>query len=308
MKKLVLLFFLFQTTYSYCQDTTVKSLQTAVMNNISKFKTDTAKKTWKKAGLFSLNFTQGSLSNWAAGGDDFTLALNAYVNGSLNYKKGKYTWDNNVDIYLGYIKATSLGTRKNDDRIDVLSKYGIILNPKLSAAALFNFRTQSFDGFKYTSDTSTTFSSTFLSPGYVVVSPGIDYRPIKGVSVFLSPITSRFVIVYNNTIAGKGIYAPAGDNVKSEVGAFATINFATNPEKIISYKGRLDLFSNYKHDPQNIDVFIQNLFAAKLFKIFSVTWSLDVIYDDDVRLFGENGDVPRTQFKSLIGIGVLIRI
>jgi hypothetical protein len=34
---------------------------------------DTSKWNWKKGGLLSMNLAQGSLSNWAAGGDNFSL-------------------------------------------------------------------------------------------------------------------------------------------------------------------------------------------------------------------------------------------
>ena len=59
-----------------------------------------------------MNIAQGTLKNWAAGGDNFSLSMNMYTNGHAFYKKGKVTWDNNVDINIGYINTSSLGTRK----------------------------------------------------------------------------------------------------------------------------------------------------------------------------------------------------
>ena len=130
------------TIHVYSQDATVQSLKADAGKTIVKNPADTSKKTWITGGLLSINIAQGSSSNWAAGGDKFSLSLNTYLNGHAYYKKGKNTWDNNLDINLGYVKTTSLGSRKNDDRIDFLSKYGYALSPKLSVAALFNFRTQ----------------------------------------------------------------------------------------------------------------------------------------------------------------------
>jgi hypothetical protein len=43
----------------------------------------------------------------------------------------------------------------------------------------------------------------------------------------------------------------------------------------------------------------------KINKYFSATYSLDLIYDDNVRLFGANHNSPALQTKSLIGIGFL---
>ncbi|MCA6440734.1 MAG: hypothetical protein IM581_12440, partial [Chitinophagaceae bacterium] len=35
------------------------------------------------------------------------------------------------------------------------------------------------------------------------------------------------------------------------------------------------------------------------------TYNLDLIYDDNLRIFGDNKDAPGLQMKSLIGVGFL---
>ena len=74
-----------------------------------------------------------------------------------------------------------------------------------------------------------------------------------------------------------------------------------------AYKGRLDLFSNYGHNPQNVDLFMSNILQVKLSKVLSATWGVDLIYDDDVRLFGRNGTSAAMQIKSLVGLGLLVK-
>ena len=91
----------------------------------------------------------------------------------------------------------------------------------------------------------------------------------------------------------------------NEFGAFASINYQKGMGKNVTYKGKLDLFSNYRHNPLNIDVFMTNFFSLKISKYFSVTYNLDLIYDDDVKLFGEQGKSPALQLKSIIGLGFL---
>lgn len=290
------------------QDATVQNLKNESSRTIAKDPADTSQKAWNTGGLLSINVSQGSLSNWAAGGDKFTFSLNLYSNLHAYYKKGKHSWDNNLDINLGYVNTTSLGARKNDDRIDLLSKYGYALNPKLNLSGLVNFRSQFFDGFTYPDDTSKVFSSTAFAPAYVLVSPGLDYKPVSNFSLFLSPITSRWVIVTNSALNSQGLYGvEPGKKSVSELGAYASLNYFTDAAKPVSYKGRLDVFSNYKNNPQNMDVFMTNLLAFKISKVLSATWSLDIIYDDDVRLFGDKLTSPGIQFKSLFGIGFLVK-
>jgi hypothetical protein len=289
------------------QDETVKKLRADSEKNIKKDPADTSNKTWRTGGLYSLNVSQASLSNWAAGGDDFSLAVNSLLNIYAFYKKDKHSWDNNFDFNLGYVNTTSLGSRKNDDRFDLLSKYGYALNSKLNVTGLFNLRSQFFKGFTFP-DGVKTFSSNFMAPGYLLLSAGLDYKPNKDLSIFFSPSTARWVIVRDTALSNKGLYGVTpGEKSNFEFGAFLTVNYLKELSKNITYKGRLDLFSNYRRNPQNIDLFMSNVLNVKLSKILSATWGVDLIYDDDVKLFGPNRNAARLQVKSLVGIGLLIR-
>jgi hypothetical protein len=289
------------------QDATIRTLQIESLRKIKMDVNDTTKRPWKAGGLYNLAAGQGALSNWAAGGDDFSLTINSLLNLFAFYRKGKNSWDNSLDINLGYLKTTSLGGRKNDDRLDLFSKYGYALSPRLNLSTVFDFRSQFFKGYTY-SDTIRTFSSAFMAPAYILVSQGLDYKPVKNLSIYLSPITTRWVIVNNDTLSAKRAYGvDSGKHSINGIGAYATINFIKEVNKHLTYKARLDLFSNYKKNPQNIDLYMTNILSIKLGKIFSVTWSVDMIYDDDVRLFGKNKTSPALQLKSIIGIGLQVR-
>jgi hypothetical protein len=315
MKKVFLVVLFFVTVKCLtAQDETVQDLKKASSKAIAKDANDTIPKTWKKGGLFNFNFGQTSLSNWAAGGDNLQLNVNAFLNVYAFYQKDMHAWDNSLDLALGYIKTTSLGSRKSDDKLDFTSKYGYKLAPtsKWYATALFNFRTQFAPGFNYPDATTSTKTSQFLSPGYVLLSVGLDFKPNKNFSLFLSPIASRWVIVkatglnpLTPTQKGNVYGVPLDKTVNNEIGAYLSANYMNELVKNLTYKGKLDLFSNYKHNPQNIDVYMTNLVSANVFKGFSFNLGLDLLYDDDVRIFGKNSDAPRTQFREYIGIGYL---
>jgi len=307
MKKFILLTSILVSVVVNGQDQTVSQLKNESGKTIKKDPKDTTNQVWKKGGLFSLNLSQGSLSNWAAGGDEFSLSLNAILSAYAFYKKDKNSWDNTLDMNFGFLRTTSLGNRKNDDRFDIWSKYGYALSPKWNAAALFNFRTQFANGYTYSS-TNKTFSSSFLSPAYLILSLGLDYKPNENFSVFISPITTRWVMVKDDTLSAKGFYGVTpGKTTREEFGAFLSAQFIKALSKTVVYKGRLDLFSNYKHNPEKIDVFMTNLFSVKLTKVLAATWNVDIIYDDDVRLFGSDGKSAAWQIKSLVGLGLLMK-
>jgi len=307
MRKYLLTTLLFIAIAAKAQDETIKKLSKDAKITITK-PGDTVRKQWKRGGVYNLNLAQGSLNNWAAGGDNFSLAVNSIVNLYAFYKKDKHSWDNTLDVNFGYLRTTSLGNRKNDDRFDLLSKYGYSIAPKWNVAGLFNFRTQLANGYTYSDNNKRTFTSSFLSPAYVLLSLGLDYKPTKNLSVFISPVTARWIIVKDDSLSAKGLYGVTpGKKSRSEFGAFLSAEYLKDLSKTISYKGRLDLFSNYKHNPQKVDVFMSNLFAVKLSKILSATWNVDLIYDDDVRLFGSDGKSPAWQIKSLIGVGLMVK-
>lgn len=298
--------YLFFIICASAQTTEMKKYQSEVFKTVKKDPSDTSAWDWKKGGMVNINIAQGSLSNWAAGGDNFSLSINSYINHYWLYKKKKINWDNNLDFNFGFVQTTSLGSRKNDDRLDFLSKYGYKLDSnRWYLSGLFNFRTQMFDGYTFPKGVQ-TFSSTFLSPAYVVLSMGFDYKPKPWLSIFMSPVTSRWIIVADEFLSNQGMYGvDSGKHFMNEVGAYATININKGLGKNVTYKGRLDLFSNYKQRPENLDLFMTNIFSFKINKYLSATYNLDIIYDDDVKLFGANKNSPGLQLKSLIGIGFL---
>jgi hypothetical protein len=307
MRKILLAFALLFSTALLAQDKTVIKLKEDAGRSIKKDPSDTSQRTWKKGGIVGINLAQTSLSNWAAGGDQFSLSVNAAASLYAFYKKNKISWDNTLDLSLGYIKTTSLGSRKNDDRIDLLSKYGYAIAPKWNVAGLFNFRSQFFKGYTYT-DNTRKFSSAFLSPAYLLLSAGLDFKPNGHFSVFISPLSLRWTIIKDDTLSAKGLYGvPAGEHHQTEFGAFLSATYIRDLNKIVSYKGRLDLFSNYSRKPQNVDLLMSNFFAAKLSRWLTASWSLDLVYDDDARLFGKNGRSAALQIKSMVGAGLLAK-
>ncbi len=305
----LLIVWIFFAFHSKSQDVVIKNLREETNKTVKKEK-DTSRWNKKHGGMVNFTLSQGSLSNWAAGGDNFSLSMSSYFNYFYFYHRKRASWDNNLAMNLGFVQTTSLGGRKNDDRFDLLSKYDYKMDTigLWYLSSLFNFRSQFFDGYTFKNNVS-SFSSSVLAPAYILLSVGFDYKPRHNFSLFLSPLTSRWVVVANKTLAEKAAYGvDTGKLVKTEIGGFATLNFASTLDKNITYTGRLDLFSNYTNNPQNIDLFMTNQFSFKINKHFSATYSLDLIYDDDVRIFGPEGKSPGLQTKSILGIGYLKRL
>lgn len=300
----IVLCMLFAAGRLMAQDQTIQDLKKQADKTFDKPKEDTIPRTWRTGGLFNLTFGQTSLSNWAAGGDELTLNVNGLLSTYAYYKKDRHMWDNNLDLALGYVKTTSLGTRKSDDRIDLTSKYGYEVAKSWYAGLLFNFRSQFTEGFNYPANAPAEKISNFLAPAYALLSLGMNYKPNDNFSVFISPITARWVIVKDNDLSARGAYGvDTGKHVKVQVGAFLSAQFQKDILKNVNYKSKLDLFSNYLKNPQNINVYMTNLLSLKINNYLTSIFALDIIYDDNVRVFGPNKNAARTQMRESISIG-----
>lgn len=291
-------------------DIPVRQLPNEIFRTVAAKNTkDTVQWLWKHGGSSTVNYSQTNQTNWAAGGDRTAMSLTAYINAFLLYKKDRYYWDNNIDINVGYLYTTSNGGRKNADKFDYLTKSGYRFDSsgKLSLSLLVNPRSQFFVGRTYYSKDSSIISSSFLSPLYLTSSIGLDYQPTSDFSIFLSPISSRLTGILNPNVSQLGLYGVAkGKRLYSELGAFSSISFHKTVLKNIDYKGRLDVFSNYLGKPLNLNIYNTNIVTFKVNKIISATYSLTMIYDDAVKLFGPNNDSPGLQLQSILGIGVAL--
>ena len=296
-KTTALIFCIAFFSYSYSQDRTVKELLIASTRPIQSLDSN----GWKLSGTFILNMNQGALSNWASGGEENVLGVNSIFNYAVHFRHNKHTWDNYVDIALGFQNATSFGKfRKIDDRIDVTSKYGYLVNHHWYLGLLTNFNSQALAGYDY-SVKSEQKASGFLTPGKIILSPGLDYKTAKRFSLFISPVTVRWNLKHDPDLFHVPKFGvDSAQKVNTEFGAFVTAKFSASFTKWATYHSRIDLFSNYKTNPENIDVLMNNLLTMRFTKIFATNFSFDLIYDDDVK--------KRLQIKEVLGIGLTVKI
>ncbi|MHC1704495.1 MAG: DUF3078 domain-containing protein [Tenuifilaceae bacterium] len=274
-------------------------------------------KGWKKGGVIGLNLAQTSLTNWAAGGQN-SLAYNGIFSVFRNYKKGKTAWDNSLDLGYGILKQDNAIAKKTDDKVDLLSKYGHEAFKNFYYAALLNFKTQMKTGYNYPNDTTRVKISNLLAPAYIIGALGIDYKPNAYISIFAAPFTGKITIVNDTTLSNKGAFGvDPGDKSKSEFGGYVRMiysknNFKSEFMKNLTFTTKIDLFSNYIKDPQNVVINWEAMIALKINKYISVNINTQLIYDDKIKI-GNDSDKdgiiqeyekkPRIQFKELLGVG-----
>ena len=304
MKKLFFILIIIAGTEVMAQDQTVQDLKSTSEKAVVD---DTSHKSgWKKGIKANLGLAQGNTSNWAAGAEESSFTINTYVNLFANLKRGDNEWYNNLDLFYAMIRTSSNGAQKNDDRIDYYTKYTHRITPKWGLGVAGNLRTQFTDGFKY-DQTPREKISGFFNPAYLTIAPGFDWKPTQWFSVILSPLSGRWTYVSDKNLRSS-YNVDVDKKIRTEMGAFVSAKFKKDIAKNIGLQSRLDLFSNYLENPQNVDVFWTNVLTFKVNNFLNVTYNFDLIYDDDVRIFGENRTAARTQIKSILSVNFTAKL
>lgn len=308
----------------------ILSLETFANNNLTLTKDSAEKKpsNWKTSGFFGVNASQTALSNWQGGGQD-NVALNSIFNLQADYTKGKHSWTNKLDAQYGIMKPGSSVFRKNIDQLFAMSKYSINAFSKYwFYSAQTDYRTQFAPGYNYQGDSAVKPAvSDMNSPGYIQLAIGLDYKPADYFSVTLAPLAGKITLVNRQYLADAGAYGvekavydangiitAKGKRSRAEFGGRVVVKFKKDIAKNVNWDSYLDLFSNYMHNPQNIDVVFNNLVTIKVSKFFSVNLISQMLYDDDVitkrdwdkdGLYDKKEDIngPRLQLLTTLAIG-----
>lgn len=298
--------------------------------------TEEGEKAWKFGGGVGLFANQVALVNWAAGG---VSSISGLVNGDVfaNYRKGKHSWENEFKAEYGMIKEKGKDLTKNADRMELNSKYGYQIDKKgtLFVGGLLNFNTQFTMGY---TDGETRYSSNFLSPGYLILAAGLDWKPNDMFSLFFSPLAGKFVFVTDNGVDETLYGLTAGKNVRAELGAYLKAEFKKDIMKNIKFRTALALYLNYLektstaiYDEQgvfeknksnfgNVDVDWTVGIDLTVNKWITVNLGTQLIYDHDtkINLYDEDNAAimnidgtqktgPRTQFREVLNVGLTYR-
>lgn len=265
---------------------------------------------WKKGGVGSITFSQVSLTNWAAGGEN-SISLNGFLGLFSNYAKDRTTWENRAAFGYGIIKQGEEDFSKSDDRINLSTQFGYKLDKEKGNwyfSSLLDFKTQFVEGL----DAEGNRISAFMAPGYLLLASGIDYKIGDKFTFGFAPVTGKFTFVTDDDLAAVGAFGvDPGKNSRAELGTFAKLFYKDEIATNVNYETRLELFTNYVENFGNIDVNWENILFLKVNKYLTANLQTQLLYDDDIDIgvdTNDDGDLdefgPRIQFKSVFGVGL----
>ncbi len=281
---------------------------------------------WKYNGVIAINFSQVYLQNWQGGGKTSISGTSGLSLGAV-YNKGKNNWDNQLNLAYGLLREENSDPTKTDDKIDFASKYGYQATKRWYYTFLAGFKTQFAEGFDTEVDDSLI--SDFMAPGYLSTSLGLDYIVPDKFSFLVAPTSTKTTFVLRQDLADIGAYGvdPAeyevindvlvktkdGQSVRHEFGAYIKTTYNTEVMENVTLATKLELFSNYLENPQNIDVNWEVLINMKINEYLSTNINTVLIYDDDIKITdgtdaeGNPRVGPRVQFKEVLSIGISVK-
>lgn len=258
---------------------------------------------WTKGGDVSLVFSQVSLSNWSAGGEN-SLATNAFFNYFANYKKDSWIWDNKFEFAFGLQKQGEQSLRKSDDKLYFKTTAGKELKNHWYFTGSFDFKSQFAKGYNYPNDVDVI--SKLFAPAYITFATGFQYKKTDAFVFNVSPVAGKLTVVGDEDLSNAGAFGVTpGSKTKWELGASINLLIKKEIMKNVELKSNLDLFSAYTNNPEYIDVNWEVFINMKVNEYITTTFTTHLIYDHDIMIADENNVMePRVQFKELFGVGI----
>ena len=179
----------------------------------------------------------------------------------------------------------------------------------MSLSSLFDFKSQSAKGYNYPNTES--YISRFFAPAYINLAFGFDFKPAPNFSIFFSPVSGKFTFVLDDILSAAGAFGvDPGSRFRAEFGSYFKMTYVKKSlVKNVDLQTRLDLFSNYIKNPQNIDVNWDIKLDMKINEFLSANLGTTLKYDDDIKYVDVNGfkHGSRVQLKQFLGVGLSLR-
>ncbi len=228
---------------------------------------------WQFAGFVGFSASQAAYYQWVPG-NQFALSLNFNAFAYTKYKKGKASWDNNLEAKYGMaalgryrsVPGKKYPFKKSDDLLQFNSIVGYQIAKGLDMSFILNFKTQFGGGYTYKTDStgkeySKTMNSKIFAPAFLKIGPGLNYKPVEYFSLFFSPITADFTFVDRSEtrimnvpiedrlqrVDETAFGLQSGKSVLVSAGAYLKANFQKDIVKNVNYKTQLEVYYDYTY-------------------------------------------------------------
>lgn len=259
---------------------------------------------WTIKANLAFQFTQNYVSdNWYKGGESQNAILAATVIEANYNNRQKLTFDNKLEMKIGFQSAHNDEEHKfktNSDLIRLTNKLGLRAVKHWYYTVMLQSWTQFYRGYKANDP---NIYSDFMSPFESLLSIGMDYQLATKnnrftVNATLSPLALKLKYVGRpSLITSFGL--DEGHHTQWNYGSNITINYTWNIAKNISWAARIYWFTDY-HKTQ---IEWENTFRLAINRYLSTQLFVYPRFDDSVQ---RKDGQSYFQFNELLSLGLSV--
>jgi len=253
---------------------------------------------WRRELVLMAQITQNYVTaNWYQGGSSSFAAFSS-AKGQISYIRERFTWENFGEWRMGgsTISADSIHKMNTtDDLFRVYSKANFRIVPKLFASLSAELDTRLLPTYKAN---SYDLKSGPFSPFRFTAAFGLDYKPVKDLSVSFSPLSYKVIHIMDTArVKGTDYGLEPGQQTQHNIGSSVRVEYTWKPVREFALESKFYLYTNYKNVEIDLEVncdFIINRWLTSRLTVHPR-------YDSSVILEGDSH--AKIQFRELLSIG-----
>lgn len=256
------------------------------------------KSPWRRELTLMAQITQNYVTdNWYQGGSSSFAAL-GIAKGQISYIRERFTWENFFEWRVGgsTVSADSLHKMNTtDDLFKIYSKANFRIVPKLFTSLSAELETRLLPTYK---SNSMDLKSAPFSPFRFNIGVGLDYKPVKNLSISFSPISYKVIHIMDTAKVKVTDYGlEQGQRTQHNIGSSLRVEYTWKPVREVSLETKFYMYTNYKDVEldleANCDFIINRWLTARL--MIHPRYDTSVIMEGDTK--------AKIQFRELLSIG-----
>lgn len=253
---------------------------------------------WRREAVIMLQVTQNYVTNnWYQGGSSSFAGLGT-AKGQISYISDQFTWENTGEWRIGGTTIANDSLHKvntTDDMFRIYTKANLRIIPKLFASVSGELETRLLPTYR---SNSNELKSGPFSPVRFNAAVGIDWKPVKGLSLSVSPLSYKVIHIRDTARVRVTDYGlKEGQQTQHNIGSSVRLEYTWKPVREVELEMRFFTYTNYKDVEIDLEVncdFIINRFL-------SARLQLHPRYDSSVIMKGDKH--AKLQFRELLSIG-----